>query len=242
MTIFESALTILPDSDALARHAAGWLLSEALAKSGTFSIALSGGSTPQRLYQQLGQPPIRDRFPWQRTQVFWGDERFVPHGDASSNYRMAREALLSQVPIQAGNVHPMPTEGVTPDEAAVRYERTLMDFYGGSVLDPNRPIFDVTMLGLGTDGHIASLFPGTAVLDERSRWVSAVIGAKAEPRITLTYPALESSRTIAILVAGHEKRAILDRLRNGDDSLPAARLRPAGHLHVMADAAAAKAN
>jgi len=127
---------------------------------------------------------------------------------------------------------------LTPDAAAAAYERELKSFYGSDSPDPARPIFDVVLLGLGPDGHTASLFPDSAVLDEHRRWVAAVPDAKSEPRITLTYPALESSRRTAFLVAGREKRAILSRFRAGDEALPAARLRPAGTLVVFADAAA----
>jgi 6-phosphogluconolactonase len=233
----EAKLEILADSEALARRVADWLLAAATAMDGAFSVALSGGSTPRRLYQLLAGPRYRDKFPWSRTHWFSSDERFVPHDDALSNYRMVREALLSRAPVPAINIHPIPTEGVTPDAAATAYERELKSFYGAERLDPARPLFDVTLLGLGPEGH-ASLFPDTAVLAERDRWVAAVIGAKAEARITLTYPALESSRHAAFLVAGEAKRATLDRLRRGDDSLPAARLHPTGTLWIFGDAAA----
>jgi 6-phosphogluconolactonase len=235
---FKAKLEILADPEALSHRVADWLLETATAKDGIFAIDLSGGSTPRRLYECLAGPPYRNSFPWSRTHWFWGDERFVPRDDALSNYRMVREALLSRAPIPALNVHPIPTEGVSPEAAASAYERQLKSFYGAECLDPARPLFDVTLLGLGPDGHTASLFPGTSVLAEQNRWVAAVVGAKSEARITLTYPALESSRNVAFLVEGEEKRAILNRLWRGDDSLPAARLRPAGALRVFADEAA----
>ena len=231
----EATLEILADPEALAHRVAGWLLSEATSKDGVFAVALSGGATLRRLYEHLAEPPWRVGFPWSRTHWFWGDERFVPHDDGLSNYRMVREALLSRAPIPAINIHPIPTEGVSPEAAAFAYERELKYFYGAERLDPARPLFDVTLLGLGLDGHTASLFPGTAVLAERDRWVAA----EAEARITLTYPALESSRRAAFLIAGAGKRAMLDRLRRGDASLPAARLRPTGKLYFFGDAAAA---
>jgi 6-phosphogluconolactonase len=231
---------ILADPEALSRRVADWLLELATAKEGVFAVALSGGSTPQRLYERLGRPPYRDGFPWSRTHLFWGDERFVPHDDAQSNYRMVKEALLSRAPIPAGNIHPIPTEGVGPEAAASAYERELKSFYGAESLNPARPLFDVNLLGLGPDGHTASLFPGTAVLAERDRWVAAVVGAKAEARITLTYPALESSRHAAFLVVGKEKRAIFERFCRGDDTLPAAHLHPIGKLWIFADAAVAE--
>lgn len=231
-------LEVLADPTALSRRVADWMLELATAKDGIFTIALSGGSTPRELYERLAGAPYRDAFPWSRTHVFWGDERFVPHDDVQSNYRMTREALLSRGPIPATNVHPIPTEGVSPEAAASAYERELRSFYGAEHFDPARPLFDVTLLGLGPDGHTASLFPGTAVLAERERWVAAVPRANSETRITLTYPTLESSRCAAFLVVGKEKRAIFDRLRRGDESLPAARLHPTGELRFFGDAAA----
>jgi 6-phosphogluconolactonase len=234
---FGAKLEILADPETMARRVAEWMIDLANAKDGTFAVCLSGGSTPQLFYEHLAGPPYRDRFPWPRTHWFWGDELFVPHNDVLSNYRMVGEALLSRAPIPAINIHAIPTEGVSPETAASAYERQLKSFYGADRLDPARPLFDVNLLGLGPDGHTASLFPGDAVLAERAKWVAAVVGTKPEVRITLTYPALESSRHAAFLVAGGEKRAILERLRRGDGSLPAARLHPTGTLWMFADAA-----
>jgi 6-phosphogluconolactonase len=231
-------LEMLVDPEALSRRVADWMLKVATTKQDVLSIALSGGSTPRRLYQLLAGPPYRDKFPWSRTHWFWGDERFVSHDDPLSNYRMVHEALLSRAPIPADNIHPIPTEEITPDEAASAYEHELKSFYGGEQLTPDRPLFDVTLLGLGPDGHTASLFPNTAVLAERRSWVAAVVGAKSEARITLTYPVLESSRNAVFLVTGEEKRVALARLRCGDDSLPAARLHPVGMLWIFGDATA----
>jgi 6-phosphogluconolactonase len=235
---FDAKLEILGDACSLSHRVANWLLELATAKDGSFGIALSGGSTPKRLYERLAEAPIRDTFPWSRVHWFWGDERFVPYDDSLSNYRMVREALLSRAPIPPLNIHPIPTEGISPQAAASAYEHELQTFYAAAHLDPSRSLFDVAFLGLGADGHIASLFPGTSALSERNRWVTAVVGAKSEARITLTYPAIESSRQVAFLVVGAEKRAILRRLRQGDDSLPASHLRPNGPLHIFADEAA----
>jgi 6-phosphogluconolactonase len=234
-------LDVFPTPEDMAQRVATWIVDLARAKEDAFAVCLSGGSTPRRLYELLAEPPYRERFPWPRTHWFWGDERFVPHGDDLSNYRMVNEALLSRAPIPAENIHAVPTEGLSPDASAAAYERTLKSFYGGDRLDPARPLFDVNLLGLGADGHTASLFPGNAALQERDKWVCAVIGAKQEARITLTYPALDSCQHAAFLVAGDEKRAILDRLRRGDQSLPAAHIRPSGTLSIFADAAAAGA-
>lgn len=237
-SLLDVKLEILADPEAMAQRVAEWMIELANAKKGTFAVCLSGGSTPQLFYEHLAEPHYRDRLPWSRMHWFWGDERFVPHDDALSNYRMVREALLSQAPIPPANVHPIPTEGITPDASASRYERELKSFYGADRLDPSRPLFDVNFLGLGLNGHTASLFPGSPVLAERGKWVAAVIGAEPEARITLTYPALESSRHAAFLVTGKDKRAIFDRLRHGNDSLPAAHVHPTGTLWMFADAMA----
>lgn len=238
---FPARFLVSPDRETLAAEAADWLLGRALAGDGTFAIALSGGTTPKRLYELLATPPRRDAFPWPRAHWFWGDERFAPHDDPRSNYLMAWNALLSRAPVPRANIHPIPTEGVSADAAARAYERELMDFHGAGRLDAERPLFEATLLGLGADGHTASLFPGDGALAERTRWVVAVEGAAAETRITLTIPALANSRAVAFLVAGQEKQEALARLRAGDARLPAARIRPHGPLIVFADAMAAPA-
>jgi 6-phosphogluconolactonase len=229
---------VLPDAQALARRVAGWLVDLAEARNGRFAIALSGGSTPKILYEMLAAPPFLERFPWSRTHFFWGDERFVPADDPQSNFRMTREALLSRARIPSANIHAMPTTG-SPEAAAAAYERELKAFYGAERLDPSRPLFDVALLGLGGDGHTASLFPGSPALGEREHWVASVDDAKRGPRLTLTWPALESARQTAFLVTGKDKREILDRFRDGDKSLPAANLKPHGALTVFCDEAAA---
>ena len=234
----EAQVTVLPDAEALAERAADWILERVLMAAGPVSLCLSGGSTPRRLYQTLARAPYRDRMPWQRIHWFWGDERFVPSNDARSNCRMVRDALLDRIEAPEGNVHPIPTDGVTLDAAVVAYERELKRFYGAEELSPERPLFDVTLLGLGEDGHTASLLPGTPALEERSRWVAAVAGVAPEARITLTYPALESSRDVAFLVSGAAKREILARIREGSADVPAARIRPVGRLHWFVDRAA----
>jgi 6-phosphogluconolactonase len=228
---FESA-------EALARNVGEWLCALARASDRTFAICLSGGSTPRRLYECLAGPDIASRLPWGRVHWFWGDERFVPHDHPDSNYRMARDALLSRVPIPEDNVHAIPTEGLSPEQAATAYEMTLKRFYGADFLSPLQPLFDVTLLGIGEDGHTASLFPDQPALQEMRRWAVAVIGAKSEPRITLTYPTLDSSRDVAFLATGKEKREVVARARVGDQAIPAALVRPVGRLHWFTDRAA----
>jgi 6-phosphogluconolactonase len=226
------------DAETLARRAAEWLCDAANAASGKFAICLSGGSTPRRLYQMLSENPIAMRMPWDRIHWFFGDERFVPHDHPDSNFRMAEKALFSRAPIARGNIHPIPTEAMTPEQAAADYEQTLQRYYGAESLDSNRPMFGVMLLGLGEDGHTASLFPGNPALTERRRWVAAVAGGPGHTRITLTYPALNSSALAAFLVAGQSKRDILSRALGGDDSLPALGVRPVGRLFWFVDRAA----
>src|SRR5271169_958584 len=230
-------IEILPDPLALAHHVAEWMTQAALAASDPFRVSLSGGSTPKTLYGLLASDAFRGRFPWNRVSWYWGDERFVPYDHPESNYRMTREAMLAKAPVPPENVHPVPTDG-TPEEAALRYELTLQSAYGAANLDPARPLFDITLLGLGPDGHTASLLPGEPVLEERKRWVAAVSHGRPEIRITMTYPPIESSRYVAFLVAGKDKAAILGTIRAGGSKLPAARLRPAGQLIWFVDQAA----
>ncbi len=232
---------ILADPLALARRAADWMTTTARAAKAPCRICLSGGSTPKLLYQLLASNEFRDRFPWARVAWYWGDERFVPPDHPESNYRMAREAMLASAPVAPESVHPIPTDG-SPDDAARRYERTLRQAYGAQTLDPARPLFDITLLGLGADGHTASLLPGDAALDERKRWVVAVAHGRPEVRITLTLPAIESSRHVAFLVEGKAKAPILATIRAGASDLPAARVRPRGDLIWFVDRAASSSS
>ncbi len=227
------------DAPALAVHTAGWLAGILQARPGPMAVALSGGSTPKLMYEALAAPPFKDRVPWDRVHWFWGDERFVPHDDERSNYRMTMQAMLQRVGAPSGNIHPIPTEGMTAEEAASRYQATLQAYYGAQALDPARPLFDVVLLGLGTNGHTASLFPDTPVLNERAAWAAAVTPAGEPTRITLTYPTLESCRHAAFVVAGAEKRDVLAQVRAGAPDLPATHYHPTGELHWFADQAAA---
>jgi 6-phosphogluconolactonase len=228
-------------AEALAQSVAEWLCRLAQASERDFPVCLSGGSTPRQLYETLATPAIASRFPWSRVHWFWGDERFVPHDDPDSNYRMARKALLSRAPIPDDHIHPIPTEGLLPEQSAAAYEATLKRFYGAYMLAPDRPLFDVTLLGIGDNGHTASLFPGQSALQEARRWAVPVLGASPEPRITLTYPPLNSSRNVAFLATGVGKRAVVARARAGDPAIPAALVRPIGRLYWFMDRAAAPA-
>ena len=230
---------VFDDAETLARALAGWLSGVARASTGRFAVCLSGGSTPRRLYEMLAGPANAPDFPWDRVEWFWSDERFVPHGDPESNYGMARDAIFSRAPVPAGNIHAVTTEGLSPEKAASEYEKVLRRYYGAPTLDPGRPLFDVALLGIGEDGHTASLFPGDPALDETSRWAVSV-AAKVGTRITLTYPVLQSSRDIVFLATGAAKREVVRRARARDGRLPAGRLRPTGRLCWFVDRAAAE--
>ena len=232
---------IFPDLDSLSRAAmdqAMEILRAAIAQRGRFSIALSGGHTPAKMYALWASKPYRDDTPWDRVHLFWGDERYVPHDDPLSNYRMTRETLLSHVPVPPENVHAVPTVSAPPDKSAEAYEADLRSYFGAA------PEFDLQLLGLGPEGHTASLFTGSPALEEKERWVLPVTApAKPAQRLTLTPVVLNRGRNTIFLVAGKEKREIVAALRNEPDSkpsqYPAARIRPAGPVLWFLDQAAA---
>ncbi len=238
MSRMAGRIEILADPQALAHYVATWMTRAVLAADGPFRISLSGGSTPKTLYRLLASDEFRGRFPWPRVSWYWGDERFVPHDHPDSNFRMTREAMLAKAPVPPENIHSVPTDG-TPEDAARRYERTLQEAYGATMLDSQRPLFDITLLGLGGDGHTASLLPGEPVLSDRNRWVAAVSHGRPEVRITMTYPTIESSRQVAFLVVGKDKAAIFGAIRGGNSRVPAAQVRPVGELVWFVDQAAA---
>jgi len=173
---------------------------------------------------------------WDCAELFFGDERFVPPDHKDSNYRMVRETLLATGLVEPRKLLAIPTDG-TPQSAADRYDETLRQQYGASTLEVGVPLFHLTLLGLGDDGHTASLLPGQPVLKERERWASAVPQGRDEPRISLTYPALESSELILFLVAGADKRDALAQARAGIG--PAGGIKPQGQVLWLVDQAAA---
>lgn len=223
---------------ALAKQVADWMLEILRPTTGPVAICLAGGSTPKLLYELLAQSPYQGLMPWDRIHVFWGDERFVPPDSPLSNYRMTYTALLCHVNMPASHMHSVQTENVSSIQAAQLYQSALQAFYGANTLDPARPLFEIVLLGLGTNGHTASLFPGTTALNERVAWAAPVTPEGEPTRITLTYPALESARHVAFIVTGAEKQDVLVKVRAGDQAQPAARLRPTGDLHWFTDAAA----
>jgi 6-phosphogluconolactonase len=231
------------DATALASTAADHLLARIIANDGRVAICLAGGSSPKQLFELLATDAYRSQIPWERVHWFIGDERFVPADDPLNNMAMARRAFLDRC-APAANVHPIATEGVDVKESARRYEAELQSFYGADRLDPARPLFDLVLLGVGPDGHTASLFPGYPAAQETARWVVDVPKAHVEPfvpRITLTLPALGSCREMLFEASGAGKRAILTRVFDGED-LPAGRARSQGETIWLVDQTALPEN
>jgi 6-phosphogluconolactonase len=231
---------VFPDLDALSRGILDELLRvvrEAISQGGRFSIALSGGKTPAELYKLWAAAPSATD--WKKVHLFWGDERYVPESDDLSNFRMTRETgLLDVVPVE--NVHPMrgPDFFASPEASAEAYEAELRKFFGSA-----SPAFDVQLLGLGVEGHVASLFPGSPALTERQKWVLPVVApAKPPQRLTLTPVVLNRGRHTFFLVAGANKREIVTALRaeqaGKPSQYPAGQLQPEGRSVWFLDKAA----
>jgi 6-phosphogluconolactonase len=236
MGTIAGTLEVVKDAAALAARAADLIAECMTGCAAPFRFSLAGGSTPAATYKLLSQ---RDGLPWPCVELFFGDERFVPPDHPNSNYRMVRETLLAGGKVQPRKIFAVPTDD-TPDSAAQRYDEMLRQQYGAGTLEPDAPLFDLMLLGLGEDGHTASLLPDQPVLQERTRWAAAVPQGRGEPRISLTYPALDSSRLILFLVSGAGKRDALAQARAG--KLPAGGLQPHGEVIWLADAAAAGQN
>jgi 6-phosphogluconolactonase len=204
---------------------------------GRFSVALSGGETPRRMYEILASPPYCDRIHWNEVHVFWSDERCVPKDDPHSNFLMASKTLLEHVPIPAENIHPIVCN-TTPQQAALEYEAELKEFFSTS-----NPDFHLVLLGLGANGHVASLFPHTCVLDEKERRVSEVyIEELGMYRVTFTAPYINQASQVVLLVSGADKAQVLEDVLEGSyqpNQLPAQLIRPAGkHPIWLVDKAA----
>ena len=228
-TSISGRIDTVSDPSQFAAHVAKWFAELVNTANRPVRVALCGGNTPRALYTLLGSREYCNRVAWDRVHLFWGDERFVSYDDAQSNYRMVRETLLAHAPIPSDQIYPMPVVGY-PDDAAQTYQLILHRAYGADILDPDRPLFDVNFLGLGADGHTASLLPGQPVLEEQSSWVASVPRGRDHSRLTLTYPALESSCVTAFLVTGIEKSAAVKRARAADVSIPAGALVPKGEV------------
>ncbi|MEE9172505.1 MAG: 6-phosphogluconolactonase [candidate division NC10 bacterium] len=219
------------------------LANEAASSTGRFAVALSGGSTPRALFTLLATDPFKQRVPWPKVHLFWGDERCVPPDHPESNYRMARDTLLDQAPISAQNIHRMPAEDEDCARAAAAYEQTLRAFFEG--VAGELPCFDLILLGMGEDGHTASLFPGTAALAETERLVAPTYVEKLGTyRLTLTAPVINHAAHVAFLVAGESKASVLREVLEGErdpQRLPSQLIQPSrGRLVFIVDRAAAK--
>ncbi|MGA2989554.1 MAG: 6-phosphogluconolactonase [Candidatus Korobacteraceae bacterium] len=258
---YPGELRVYGDPERLASAAAELFVSaaaEAITARGRFRVALAGGSTPRRAYELLATDAFKGRVDWDHVDIFWGDERYVPADDRDSNYRMTADALLRHVPVPTANVHRVPTEISPPSAAAAAYENEIRQSFGGSSALPQ---FDLIYLGLGTNGHTASLFPHSPALKETSRLVLADFVAGVIPphpakrdknrlagdpghawRISMSAPLLNRGRTVAFLIAGREKAQVLRDVLLGPrdpERLPAQLIVPEGNLLWLADAAAA---
>ena len=234
------------DPAAMAATAAEHVLARTAANRGRVAICLTGGSSPKQLYQLLATESYRNRLPWHRVHWFIGDERFVPADDPLHNMAMACAAFLDRC-APPENIHPIPTataDPTDPDSSAALYQKELQSFYGADTLDATRPLFDLVLMGVGPDGHTASLFPEYPALGETTRWVVGVPKANVAPfvpRVTLTLPVLASCHEMLFEVAGTDKRAIMTRVFAGED-LPANRARSARETVWLVDRAAMPEN
>lgn len=221
----------------LNRNAAGLICAVAetcVRERGKFSLVLAGGNTPRSLYEHISSGRCRDILPWRNTHLFWGDERCVPPDHKDSNYHMAKESLLSSLDLPEKNIHRIYGEYPSPLDAARDYENEIRSFYCSRT---NVPVMDVVLLGIGSDGHTASLFPGDTALDEKTRLVTpATAPSYTSParRITMTLPLINHAGHVLFFAAGKEKRAVIDRILRAPDEeppLPAALVRPKGSLY-----------
>jgi 6-phosphogluconolactonase len=230
-------LEVLPDQKALIERSLNLVVSKikaAIAERDRCTIALSGGSTPKALYQALAQ----ENLPWEKIHVFWGDERYVSAEHPDSNQRMAGEAWLDRVNIPEGNIHPMPTDAGDPAIDAQKHDRELQEFFGGSAGEI--PVFDIILLGMGDDGHTASLFPHTEALQVRDRLVT--VGNKdGQPRITFTVPLINQAISVIFIVAGASKKDALTQVfapHPDGNTYPSALIQPkSGELWWLLDRA-----
>jgi 6-phosphogluconolactonase len=238
-------ICIYADANELAEHSAGHIARtarQAVAQRGLFTLCLSGGDTPTATYARLGSEAA-DSMPWDRVHVFWGDERCIPLDRPDNHFTMASKLMLSHVPIRPENVHRARGDAADPAAAAVEYEMTLRSFFDGA--DDQLPTFDLVMLGMGEDGHVASLFPGSDGWGERERWVvdhHVIKRGERVRRLTLTMPVLTAAREVMVLVSGGHKAETLAAVLRGEADVPAGELDgEAANVRWMVDADAAGA-
>jgi len=241
------AVTVCPNLDALGKAAAAFfarLADECVTQKGRFTVALSGGNTPRMLYHYLSRAPIVSEVPWGGVLLFWGDERCVPPDHPDSNFGMANALLLSKVPIPSENIFAFPMKMSDPKTAAITYENVIIDCF-----DPDEdeiPAFDLILLGIGGDGHTASLFPDTPALHEEVDWVVAnPVEKLGKTRLTFTYPLINQAKNVLFLASGKEKAPVIKTLLSPERhraSYPAARVEPiSGQRYFFVDDDAAEA-
>ncbi|MCX7281037.1 MAG: 6-phosphogluconolactonase, partial [Alphaproteobacteria bacterium] len=234
MSGIAGTMEVLKDAGALAARAADIIAGRMKVVRYPFRLVLSGGSTPRATYELLAKKDLS----WDCAEIFFSDERFVPPDHKDSNYRMVRESLLSSPSVNPRKLLAIPTDG-TLQSAADRYDEVLRQQYGAGTLEASVPLFHLTLLGLGDDGHTASLLPGQPILKEMDLWAAAVPQGRGEPRVSLTYPAINSSELILFLVSGAGKRDALAQARGGIG--PAGGIKPQGEVLWLADEVAAGA-
>jgi 6-phosphogluconolactonase len=239
------SIEILPDAEALALRAADLFAlaaQEAAAARGRFAVALSGGETPRALYRMLARQQFSQKVPWRRVQLYWGDERCVPPDDAASNYGMARDAFLKHVPLPEANVHRVPGEE-GPVAAAVSYDKELRALAALERPKSELPVFDLVLLGLGGDGHTASLFPHSDALAVEEDFAVATEAPDGSPRVTVTYPVINAARRVWLLVSGAAKAGMVAEVLEGlrvPLAVPAQNVSPVhGQITWLLDEAAA---
>jgi 6-phosphogluconolactonase len=219
---------------------------DAVSLRGRCTIALAGGRTPEKTYLDLASEEISEKIPWEQVHLFWSDERLVPLTDRNSNYRMAAQALLSRVPVPGENVHPVPAGRESSEQAAREYEQTLKGLFQGGDLrrvhDRTYPVFDLVLLGVGPDGHTASLYEVSSIDPEEHRWVIPTRCPEPHPareRVSLSLPVINSARSVLFLVSGEGKREVLQRVLSRADGsipvIPAQMVQPARNLVLMTD-------
>jgi 6-phosphogluconolactonase len=246
-------LHVFKNGEELSSAVAKWIadrIKATLIKKDRFTIALSGGSTPQRLHKILAASPYKEQVDWSKLHIFWGDERAVPFEDSRNNAKMAYDTLLDFVPVPASQVHVMRTD-ITPEQSAIEYEKILHQYFGpaageggGASTGPSAESFDLVLLGMGDDGHTLSLFPGTEVVHEEKAWVTAFfLKAQDMYRITLTKSIVNQSACVAFLTTGTGKAHALKEMLKGaynPDLYPSQEIQPTtGELHWFVDEAAA---
>lgn len=237
LRIMKPEIKISSDKNKLIQESAAYiagLIKKSIKEKDRCTFVLSGGSTPKSLYETLASEKYREMIEWSKVHLFWGDERCVPPDHPDSNYRMAKEALIDHIDIPQRNVFRIPAEQ-EPGEAAREYEETIKKNVGGSM---QFPVFDIILLGIGEDGHTASLFPGTGALKEKQRWVSEVYVPQLDAyRITLSLPVINNGRDVIFLVAGESKADVVRKIINGiDTTSPSAQVDPInGNLFYFID-------